>query len=160
MTLKKLFAASLVVTFATVVFLSGCKHTDNNLPLEPISIVMPDSPIVTAFDGNTVPIQLQFTADKPLNYILGVYDIDTTFDSTTYIPAYADTLFNQNLQNLTPRQNLYSWSGNFVVPDTLRPFSIIRFKFAFTAGSNGGTEGQNYSVGIDTATKQLIINIR
>jgi hypothetical protein len=162
MILRKIFSASLLALFVAAVLVSGCKKTETSQPLEPISLVMPDSPIITAFDSDLINIQLKFTADKPLNYIMGVYDIDTTFDTTAYTPAYADTLFYENLVPLTPRQNLYTWNGTYQVPGAgaAKPFSIIRFKFMFTAGSNTPVQGQNYSVGIDTAVKELKINIR
>ena len=159
MTLRKVFAASFFIAFVAAVLITGCHKSENNQPLEPISVLQPDSPIVSAFDTGMVPIQLKFTADKPLNYVIGFYDVDTLINDSTYVPTFADTLFYVNLQSLTPRINLYSWTGNYTVPGALVPFSVVRFKFMFTAGSNTGTAGQNYSVGIDTATKQIQINI-
>lgn len=151
------FALALVTT--GIVFMNGCKKEPAGEPLEPISIVLPDSSITYYFPSDSVPMQFKFTTDRPINWILGKYDIDTS-RSNTYTATYPDTLFFQKLDTLDPRVNRYDYSVSYYVPDTLRPFTHIRFRVSFEAGSSTFVTGQNYPAGKVSATKEYRVDVR
>jgi len=160
MTKRKIFAALVLVSFVGVMLISSCKKSSNPQPLEPISLVQPDSPITRHFGGDSFPIVVKFTTDRPINWIQGLTDVDSLIDSATYTPTYPDTLFRQDLTTLSPRQNLYTYTGTYHIADTLLPFSIIYFKVSFEAGSRVFETGQNYPQGVVTQYKEFKINIR
>jgi hypothetical protein len=165
MTKRKIFAGFAIVTLVAVTLLSinGCKPESNPQPLEPISLVSPDTPISRYFGGDSFPITIKFTTDRPINWILGLVNVDTLIDSTNYVPVYADTSFTQDLTKLNPRQNLYTYTGSYHVADTLPPFSVIYFRVSFQAGANvypNGTGSQNYPEGVVYYTKDFKINVR
>ena len=160
MTKRKFFAGLALLAFVAVMLISSCKTESNPQPLEPISLVQPDSVISRHFGGDTFTVQIKFTTDRPINWILGQVDVDSLIDSTNYVPTYPDTLFNQNLTTLNPRQNLYTWTGTYHVADTLPPFSVIYFKASFQAGTSQFETGQNYPQGIVYQYKEFKVNIR
>ena len=165
MTKRKFFAGFAIVTLVAVTLLStnGCKPEANPQPLEPISLVSPDTPISRHFGGDSFPITIKFTTDRPINWILGLVDVDTFIDSTTYQAVYTDTSFSQDLTKLNPRQNLYTYTGTYHVADTIPPFSVIYFRVSFQAGSTTypqGTGSQNYPEGVVYYTKDFKINVR
>lgn len=160
MTTRKIFTALSIIAFVAVLLISSCKKDNNSQPLEPISLVQPDSPITRHFGGDSFPIEVKFTTDRPINWIQGLTDIDSLIDTTNYTPTYPDTLFRQDLTTLSPRQNLYTYTGTYHIADTLLPFSVIYFKVSFQAGSTTFETGQNYPQGIVTATKEFKINVR
>lgn len=163
MTKRKIFSGLALVAFVAVILISGCKKTNDNQPLEPISLVQPDSPVTRHFGGDSFQIVIKFTTDRPINWIMGQYDVDTLIDSTNFTPTYPDTLFHKDLTVLNPRQNLYTYTGSFHVADTLPPFSVIYFKISFQAGNSSpyvpGSE-QNYPSGIVYQYKEFIVNVR
>jgi hypothetical protein len=160
MTKKKIFFAVALIITCVVCFISSCSKPPVSQPLEPISIVSPDSPIVRLFGGNTMPIEIKFTTDRPIDSILGLIDVDTLINATNYVPTYPDTLFVKDLTTLSPRQNLYDIKTSYTVPDSLPPFSVVRFKIWFKAGSNNFLTGQNYPMGVVTDSKEFFFNIR
>jgi hypothetical protein len=160
MNVRKLFAALALTVVIGSVFLNSCKKNNPSEPLEPISLVKPDTLITTNFAGDSVPVEIKFTTDRPINWILGLCDVDTMIDSTNYTATYPDTIFLQDLTKLSPRENLYTYSTTYHVPDSLIPFSVLRFKISFQAGDASPVYGQNYPVGVVTATKEFVINIR
>ncbi len=139
--------------------LNGCAKTETGEPLEPISIVKPDSSIVFKFPSDSVPMEFKFTTDRPINWILGKYDIDS-FQTAGYVATYPDTLFYQKLDSVLPRVNRYDYSVTYFVPDTLRPFDHIRFKVSFEAGSATFSTGQNYPAGKVGASKEFRVDVR
>ena len=157
---RTLFAVVSLFLFVGMLIFSGCKKTNPTEPLEPISIVQPDSLIKYVFAPDTQAIQIKFTTDRPIDWILGVYDVDTLIDSANYVPTYPDTLFFQNLQTSSPRVNLYTYTGSYYLPANLQPFSAVRFKITFQAGDSYPVTGQNYPVGLVGASKQFVINVR
>ncbi len=161
MNIRKLFVAAALTAFAGLFFASSCKKSPQSEPLEPISLVQPDSPTIQLFAGDSMPIQVKFTTDRPINWILGLYNVDTLIDSPYHIPkVYPDTVFYKRLYNDNPRENLYTYSGGFRIPDSLIPFSVVRFKFSFQAGDSFPKTGQNYPVGTVGASKEFTVNIR
>lgn len=138
---------------------NSCTKTTTGEPLEPISIVNPDSSIVFRFPSDSVPMEFKFTTDRPINWILGKYDIDSV-QTAGYVPTYPDTLFFQKLDTVTPRVNRYDYKVTYFVPDTLRPFDHIRFKVSFEAGTATFTTGQNYPAGKVGASKEFRVDVR
>lgn len=160
MTKRKIFAGLTLIAFVALILISSCKKSDNSQPLEPISLVQPDSPITRHFGGDSFPVVVKFTTDRPINWIMGLTDVDSLIDSATYTPTYPDTLFRTDLTTLSPRQNLYTYTGTYHIADTLLPFSVIYFKVSFQAGSTTFETGQNYPQGIVTQYKEFKINVR
>lgn len=154
---KFILALSLAFVVAVSVF-NSCKKTEDPLPLEPISIVLPDTAITRLFPGDSLPIHIKFTTDRPINWVKGMYDIDSV--TGTYTATYPDTLFFQKLDTLNPRVNLYEWSGTYWVPNTLNPYDVVRFRVSFEAGKTTFTTGQNYPAGIVGSTKEFRIDVR
>ena len=146
-----------IALFVSVI--TGCTKKAENEPLEPISIVKPDSSITYYFPADSVPMNFKFTTDRPINWILGKYDIDT-LQNTGYVATYPDTLFFENLTALDPRVNRYDYKVTYYVPDPLRAFSHIRFKISFEAGSSTFTTGQNYPAGKVGASKEFRVDVR
>jgi len=156
---KRSWIFSFVVIAVSAAILNGCKKESTSEPLEPISVVMPDSSITYKFPSDSVPIQLRFTTDRPINWILGKYDIDTS-RTAGYVSTYPDTLFFQKLDTVLPRVNRYEYSATYFVPDTLRPFDHIRFRVSFEAGSSTFATGQNYPAGKVGASKEFRVDVR
>jgi hypothetical protein len=156
---KKSWIFSFIVIAIGVLVIDSCKKETTSEPLEPISVVLPDSSIVFRFPSDSVPIQLKFTTDRPINWILGKYDIDTS-RSASYTATYPDTLFFQRLDTTEPRVNRYEYSVTYFVPDTLRPFDHIRFRVSFEAGSSTFATGQNYPAGKVGASKEFRVDVR
>ena len=157
--MKKLFFAITLVSLIAVSIISSCKKETTSEPLEPISIVLPDSSITFYFPSDSVPMNFKFTTDRPINWILGKYDIDSV-QTAGYVATYPDTLFFKDLTLETPRVNRYDYSVTYFVPDTLRPFDHIRFKVSFEAGSSTFTTGQNYPAGKVGASKEFRVDVR
>jgi hypothetical protein len=157
---KKIIAIVALLVFGVFAFISSCKKNTTSLPLEPISLIQPDSGIIRAFTGSSNPIQIAFTTDRPINWVRGLVDIDTLIDSTHYTPTFPDTLFAIRLDTVNPRINLYTYTGSYKVPDTIPAFSVIRFRISFEAGSVTFKTGQNYPQGLVSTTKEFKFNVR
>lgn len=156
---KKIVVALTLITVAVVSFIGSCKKEEQSEPLEPISLVAPDSSITHPFPGDDVPVEIKFTTDRPINWVKGMYDIDSLLTSG-YVPTYPDTLFYMKLDTVDPRVNLYTYTGSFHVPDSLMPYDVIRFKVSFEAGKSTFTVGQNYPAGIVTSAKEFKMDLR
>lgn len=156
---NRILFLAVVATGVSVLLFNGCKKKEESAPLEPISLVHPDTAITRLFAGDQLPIEVKFTTDRPINYILGKYDIDS-LQTVGYTATYPDTLFFQRLDTLDPRVNRYTYTGTYTSPDTLRPFDVIRFKISFEAGSSTFTTGQNYPAGKAYFTKEFRIDVR
>ena len=157
---KRFLVVTILVSAGAIGFINGCKKTEESAPLEPISLVSPDSAITRKFAGDPLPIEIKFTTDRPINYILGKYDIDTVYNNVGYVATYPDTLFFQRLDTLEPRVNRYTYAGTYITPDTLLPFDVVRFRVSFEAGSTVFKTGQNYPAGKVFVTKEFKINVR
>lgn len=156
---KPVVAFAAVLTLASVFVLNSCKKDDESLPLEPITLVEPDSSIIRKFPGDVMPYEIKFTTDRPINWIKCLYDTDTT-NTSGYIATYPDTLFFVKLDTTDPRVNLYTYTGSFTVADSLDPYDVIRFKVSFEAGKKTFTTGQNYPAGIVGFSKEFRIDVR
>ena len=156
---NKFLFLSVLSLAAVVFFINGCKKDNSGEPLEPITIVKPDSAVVFYFPSDSVPMEFKFTTDRPINWILGKYDIDS-LQTAGYVATYPDTLFFKDLTTETPRVNRYDYKVTYYVPDTLRPFDHIRFKVSFEAGSSTFTTGQNYPAGKVGASKEFRVDVR
>ena len=157
---NKLFLLGATALLLCLVAINACKKDDEGLPLEPIYLVSPDSAIVRMFAGDSLPLEIVFTTDRPINWVKGLIDIDTVPDSTNYIATYADTAFFVALDTLDPRVNRYTYKGTYFIPDTLQPVDIVRFRILYEAGSSTFQVGQNYPQGKVSATKEFRIDVR
>lgn len=157
---KKIYLLVAVASVFSLVLINACKTDETDLPLEPISLVNPDSAIVRLFAGDSLPLEIKFTTDRPINWIKGMYDIDSMPDTLSYVPTYPDTLFFVKLDSLDPRVNLYTYTGVYHIPDTLDAFDVVRFRVSFEAGSSTFTVGQNYPQGKISSTKEFRIDVR
>jgi hypothetical protein len=157
---RKIFGAVVFAIVIAATLFSSCKKNNNPQPLEPISVVLPDSSIITKFAGDSLPIEIKFTTDRPIDWILAKYDIDTLIDTLHYTATYPDTFFFKGLYVPVPRTNLYTFKGTYYIPDTIPPFSVLRFKISFLAGSDTIFPGQNYARGTTGAEKEFVVNIR
>ena len=158
---KKLWVVTFLLSVAVISFISGCKKDSENEPLEPISLIHPDTSIVRLFPGDNLPLEIKFTTDRPINWVKAMYDIDS-FGLAGHVPAYSDTLFFQRLDTIDPRANLFTYTGSYHVYDSLDPYDIIRFKISFEAGKSTFTSGgtQNYPAGIVTFSKEFRIDVK
>ena len=155
---KKLLIVA-ILSIGIISFIDSCKKEVASEPLEPISFVQPDSSISRIFAGDDQALEIKFTTDRPINWVKGMYDIDS-LNPVGYIATYPDTLFFQKLDTLNPRVNLYTYTGSYHVPDSLNPYDVIRFKISFEAGTTTFTTGQNFPAGKVGATKEFRVDVR
>lgn len=138
---------AVIASVLTVALLQACKKDDENTAYyEPISIREPDSLAVRKFPGDTLAIRIEFTTDRPITWVKGMYDIDSLHPAG-YVPTFPDTLFFIRRDTVLPRSNKYTYTGSYIVPDTLSPYSVVRFNVSMRAYT------LNYS-------KQFKINVR
>jgi len=156
---KKLFVPSLilVVIVGVIVCLNGCKKDSTTEPLEPIALIQPDSSIVQLFAGDSLPLEIKFTTDRPINWVRGMYGIDTSGNA---VGTFTDSLFYAKLDTTFPRVNLYTYTGVYNIPDSLPPFSTVRFRITFNAGNDNFLVGQNYPPGFVNGEKEFRIDVR
>lgn len=158
--MKKKFLFLTVISFAIAAFLiTGCKKETASDALEPITILLPDTAISFYFPDDSVPMSFKFTTDRPINWIMGKYDIDST-GAAGYTATYPDTLFFEDLSGLSPRVNRHDYTATYYVPSNLMPFDHVRFKISFEAGSSTFTTGQNYPAGKVGASKEFRVDVR
>lgn len=158
---KKLLTFFAFAALVALVTITACKKDETPAPTEPIQLVTPDSSIVRQFPDDVMDYEFNFTTDRPLNWVKGMYDYDTT-GIDGHVATYPDTLFFVKLDTLDPRVNLYNYKGSFTIPGDLyiSPYDVIRFKISFEAGSTTFKQGQNYPAGIVTANKEFRVDIR
>ncbi len=156
---NKILFLSVIAIALFVSVMNGCTKKVDSEPLEPISIVLPDSSITFYFPSDSVPMSFKFTTDRPINWIMGKFDIDS-MNTSGYVPTYPDTLFFEDLTTLDPRVNRYDYAITYFVPDMLMPFDQIRFKISFEAGKSTFTTGQNYPAGKVGASKEFRVDVR
>ena len=126
--MEKKFLFAVVVACTFVYFISGCKKETKDVILEPITIVKPDSLSNSTLPGKVIPVEIKFTTDRPINFVTGKYEIDTT-QSASHVYTYPDTLFAVQLDSdATKLTNKYSYAGTYTIPDTLQPNTIVRFR--------------------------------
>lgn len=157
--IKKLVTVILLISVTCLAVITGCKKDTPSEPLEPISLIHPDTSVIRAFPSDIIPVEIKFTTDRPINWVKGMYDIDST-NTTGYAATYPDTLFFQKLDTVNPRVNLYTYTGSYLIPDSLDPYDIVRFKISFEAGSSSFVTGQNYPAGKVTSSKEFRIDVR
>ena len=156
---KKFLVVALVFSVGIFLFISSCKKDIVNEPLEPIFFIEPDSSISRLFPGDNLPVEIKFTTDRPINWVKGMYDIDS-LQTAGYIPTYPDTLFFVKLDSIKPLVNLYTYTGSYHIPDSLNPYDVIRFRVSFEAGKSTFEAGQNYPAGKVSATKEFRVDLR
>jgi|JI9StandDraft_1071089.scaffolds.fasta_scaffold134195_2 hypothetical protein len=126
--MEKKFLVAVVIACSLVYFISGCKKETKDVVLEPITLVKPDTLSLTSLAGKVIPVEVKFTTDRPISFVTGKYEIDTT-QSASHVYTYPDTLFAVQLDSdNTKLSNKYSYSGSYTIPDTLQPNTIVRFR--------------------------------
>lgn len=152
--MNKKISLALIALFSLAVVLHSCKKDDDGNPiLEPITISQPDSLAANLFPGDSLPIEIIFTTDRPIDWAKCMYDLDTT-GLPGYVASFADTLFNSELDTLDPRINIYTWTGVYIVPDTMQEDDVIRFKASFEGTSPYNATDKTFY------TKEFKINVR
>jgi len=156
--MKKTFLfAGFSLALMLVGFLNGCKQDNPSEPLEPISLVQPDSAITQHVYGDSTPIQLKFTTDRPITWIQILYAIDTSGNINNTPALYPDTLYYKVFSVDSPQHNLYTYTGLFLFPPSLPDYSVVYFDASFNAGDASFVVGQNYPAGIVTGDKKFKI---
>jgi hypothetical protein len=156
---KKILASAILLSLLALSFLNSCKKDAAGEPLEPISFIQPDSSIQRLFPGDSLKLEIKFTTDRPINWVKGMYDIDS-LNQPGYVATYPDTAFFVKLDSLDPRVNLYTYTGSYHVPDSLNPYDVIRFRISFEAGKTTFITGQNYPAGLVGAAKEFRIDVK
>jgi hypothetical protein len=156
---KKILAGVSLLSIVLFLCVHSCKKDTQNEPLEPISFIHPDSSIVRKFPGDSLALEIKFTTDRPINWVKGMYDIDS-LNQSGYVATYPDTAFFVKLDSLDPRVNLYTYTNTYHVPDSLNPYDVIRFRISFEAGKTTFITGQNYPAGLVGAAKEFRIDVK
>jgi len=131
--MEKKFLFAVAVACSLVYLISSCKKETKDVILEPISIVKPDSLSNSSLAGKVIPVEIKFTTDRPINFVTGKYEIDTT-QSASHVYTYPDTLFAVQLDSdATKLTNKYSYTGSYTIPDTLKPYTVVRFRIYMKA---------------------------
>lgn len=129
---KTLFFSFLFV--AAIAVISSCKkEEDDELITEPITLKKPDSTAVLLGWGEVLPIEVKYATDRAINYVETLYEIDSSGDPL-FVYTYPETLAHVVLDaNPTDLKNIYTYTGNYTVPDSLPANTVIRFRTSFKA---------------------------
>ena len=135
--MRKFLLLSAVCLSLTALFvLDSCKKETSDGITEPITINKPDSLIAYQYAGGTQKINISFTTDRPINYVSGMYQVDTIDHPVGYY-TYPDTLFYIRLDSTASQlSNKYTYAGSYRVPDSLPSQSVIRFDIKMKASGN------------------------
>ena len=128
---KKLISAFVVFAFLAVV-LHSCKKDDDQVPInEPIQFVLPDSAWTSAFPGDSVPLDVRFTTDRPIDSIWAYVHVDSTHQNM-FVMADADSFF---VVYPTEPNNQYTYTGAYYLPadSSISPLDVIRIQFTLYA---------------------------
>ncbi|MFN8276405.1 MAG: hypothetical protein U0T84_02890 [Chitinophagales bacterium] len=131
---------------ALVALLFSCKKTAVDNTSEPITIVEPDSVSVRRLPGFVQNIQIKFTTDRPIQYVKGMYELDSA-EIAGHVYTYPDTLFYTVLDSpgVTTKVNKYTYNGSYHVPDTLLGGEVIRFQISMQAKNDAASSVLNYT---------------
>lgn len=132
--MKKQFVVIAFAIIAMVGTISSCKKTESDGITEPITISNPDSTSIFLLPGKEQPIEIKFTTDRPIQYVKGMYEVDSSL-MAGHVYTYPDTLFYTKLDSAdnTNRVNKYTYTGKYTVADTLLGGEIIRFRISMQA---------------------------
>lgn len=133
---KILLLSATAISLMTLLVIHSCKKNTDDGIVQPITIVKPDTLLLYANAGSTQQINIQFTTDRPIDYVLGRYQIDSV-DNVNNVYSYPDTLFYTILDTIaTKLSNKYTYSGAYQIPDTLKPLNIVKFDIKMKASGN------------------------
>lgn len=130
--MQRKIAPKILILIVLISGFYGCKKTTDEIISEPITLVKPDTTSLYLFPANVQPIEVKFTTDRPINWVKGMYEIDTTH-ALGYNYTYPDTLFVNNLDSMGIKDNKYTYTGSYTVPDTLDALDVVRFKISMKA---------------------------
>ncbi|MDW8273835.1 MAG: hypothetical protein RMJ53_06375 [Chitinophagales bacterium] len=133
---------TLAVVTAGLFMINSCDDEKKELKiLEPITIIQPDSVVVSIKKSEPLPLEIKFVTDRPILYALGLYSIDST-KSGQFDPMGADTIFR--LYDSIPRENKKHYIGTFEAKNT-KAGHKVRVKIAMQAlGNSGQPEKSHY----------------
>jgi hypothetical protein len=157
--MRKIFLTVVAsLSLLALLIVHSCVKSINDGYTEPITVIQPDSLILSNVPAGTVlPIQIQFTTDRPIVWAKCLYQVDTPGATATHI--YPDTLFCKVLDSL-PYQynNKYMYTGSYTVPDSAKSLTSIRFDVQFKAALNPSSTPPS----IDTVfyDKQFVMTVR
>lgn len=135
--MRRIVLPVLLCVFVAMFFaIHSCTKSINDGFVEPITIISPSSLTVNNIPAGSVqPVQIQFTTDRPLLWARCFYEIDTPGGAASY--TYPDTLFYRVLDSTYSQlNNKYTYTGAYMVPDSLKSTTNIRFDVQFKAALN------------------------
>jgi hypothetical protein len=124
-----------------LLLVSGCNNTPVDIdPTVPIFISLPDSNNTIAAPGKTVKVQIKFTTDRPMSYVSGMYERDTT-RNPSHVYTYPDTFFYKQLDTIRNLKdptkfdyvNKYTYDDTFHIPSKAKSKDIFRFRITTEA---------------------------
>lgn len=100
---------------------------------EPVRFIQPDSSRTAAFAGETIPLEVVFTTDQPIDSISARVHVDST-GLNQYNDLLADSLF---IVRYTDKNNLRTYVGTYTLANDsfLDPTDVIRIQFTLNAGN-------------------------
>ena len=135
--MRKTFLTAVVsLSVLALLMIQSCVKSINDGYTEPITVIHPDSLILTGVKaGSILPIQIQFTTDRPIVWAKCLYQIDSP--GATASAIYPDTLFYKVLDSTAAKyNNKYMYNGTYTVPDSAPALTKIRFDIQFKAALN------------------------
>ena len=136
--MRKIFLSAVVsLSVLALLFIHSCVKSIDDGFVEPITVINPTSlTVANVIPGRVQPINIQFTTDRPLIWAKCMYEIDTPGAVVTRY-TYPDTLFYKILDTIpTQLNNKYTYTGSYLVPDSLPSLTTIRFDIKMKAALN------------------------
>jgi hypothetical protein len=136
--MRKIFLTAVVsLSVLALVLIHSCSKSIDDGTVEPITVHNPTSlAVANVIPGSVQPINIQFTTDRPIIWAKCMYEIDTPGAVVT-THTYPDTLFYKVLDTIpTKLNNKYTYTGSYMVPDSLRSLTVIRFDIKMKAALN------------------------
>ena len=125
-----------IALFSSALLVSSCEvDTKAEKIYEPITVVQPDSVVVSGRRKESVALEFKFTTDRPIIYTQGMYSIDSTNEG--FNEAGSDTVFVQ--YDSIPTNNKKTYTGSFPIDSTYRTNWKVRIKVSMQALGNGNT---------------------
>jgi hypothetical protein len=133
---KFIAIASLAAVAALFFVLQSCKKDKFDIVNEPITFVKPDTTRIRAKPGAVVPLEVKFTADRPIDFISG--EVHWAQGGGSFTPGVdvTDSLFYFSFHpdSVTPN-NKRTYTGTYTVGDTVQVFDVIRVLYKMKAGN-------------------------
>lgn len=100
---------------------------------EPVRFIRPDSSWTSAFPGESIPLEVVFTTDQPIDSITARVQVDST-GLNQYSDVLADSLFTVRYSD---KNNLRTYNGTYTLANDsfLDPTNVIRIQFTLNSGN-------------------------